>query len=584
MKHVLSPEQTKAVGEVEQHLARLQRTLDGWEERPESRARIDEARAGLSELFLLVVTGEFNAGKSALINALLGGEFLEQGVTPTTSQIQVLQFGSEREAVEVDGVWRRSLPVELLRELHVVDTPGTNAVLREHEALTRDFVPRADLVLFVTSADRPFTESERDFLTTIRDWGKKIVFVVNKIDLLEAPEERVQVLEFVDDQARTLLQTPAVVFPVSARRARRAKEDGVASLDPDWKSFEAWLHNALTEGERVRLKLLTPLGVAERVSHEAVTALAARRQVLAEDRATLAEIDRTLAKHRSEQHERFEERVAAIDARVADLRGRGETFLDERIRLARLRGLLDGESLRADFEREVIADTPTLVTADVSALIDWLIDQESTMWRAIRERVTARAGAEGLEPSRDQETGFAQRRQDLLGEVGSEAAAALESFDPRREAERLERGVQDALTKTALAEVGALGLGVLIPLLIGSTAADVTGVVAGSVLAVVGLTLLPHRRRRAADLLREKVATLRAELRDGLAKAFVRELERAEERMEGSVGPYRAFVMTELDRLASTEEELVRIQAAGDALRTRIGRLGTVDEPAPSVG
>ena len=66
------------------------------------------------------------------------------------------------------------------------DTPGTNAIHREHERLTREFVPRSDLVLFVTSADRPFTESERGFLQGIRDWGKKIVVVVNKMDRVGA--------------------------------------------------------------------------------------------------------------------------------------------------------------------------------------------------------------------------------------------------------------------------------------------------------------------------------------------------------------------------------------------------------------
>ena len=66
-------------------------------------------------------------------------------------------------------------------------------MIREHEAITADFVPRSDLVLFVTSADRPFTESERQFLAVIRDWGKKIVIVLNKVDLLESGAELEQV-------------------------------------------------------------------------------------------------------------------------------------------------------------------------------------------------------------------------------------------------------------------------------------------------------------------------------------------------------------------------------------------------------
>jgi GTPase Era involved in 16S rRNA processing len=63
--------------------------------------------------------------------------------------------------------------------------PGTNAINRAHERLTVDFVPRADLVLFVTSADRPFTETERLFLESIRNLCKKIVLVFNKIDIYE---------------------------------------------------------------------------------------------------------------------------------------------------------------------------------------------------------------------------------------------------------------------------------------------------------------------------------------------------------------------------------------------------------------
>ena len=42
-----------------------------------------------------------------------------------------------------------------------MDTPGTNAIIRHHEELSRGFVPRSDLVLFVTSTERPLTESER---------------------------------------------------------------------------------------------------------------------------------------------------------------------------------------------------------------------------------------------------------------------------------------------------------------------------------------------------------------------------------------------------------------------------------------
>src|SRR5437867_7213024 len=97
-------------------------------------------------------------------------------------------------------------PAEFLREISIVDTPGTNAVIQRHQQTTEHFVPRADLVLFVTSADRPFTETERAFLELIRDWGKKIVVVLNERDLIESDDELQQIERFIAENAQRLLR------------------------------------------------------------------------------------------------------------------------------------------------------------------------------------------------------------------------------------------------------------------------------------------------------------------------------------------------------------------------------------------
>ena len=162
-----------------------------------------------------MVVGEFNAGKSAFINALVGAEVMPEGVTPTTSVINLLRFGPEPAVtMQADGVIVREYPAEFLDEITIVDTPGTNAIIREHEQLTQQFVPRSDMVLFVTSADRPFTESERAFMASIRDWGKKIVVVINKVDLLRDEAAVAQVTEFVGENIERLLGFSPDLFPV----------------------------------------------------------------------------------------------------------------------------------------------------------------------------------------------------------------------------------------------------------------------------------------------------------------------------------------------------------------------------------
>src|SRR5438093_4974806 len=216
-QQALLAEERGLLGSLQVQLARLDLPAEDQEALARSIAQLDE-------LFLLVVVGEFNAGKSAFINALAGEKVMQEGVTPTTAQVTLLRFGSERSSQQIEPqLLAVSAPAELLREIHIVDTPGTNAVIREHERITSGFVPRADLVLFVTSADRPFTETERAFLEQIRDWGKKVVIVINKVDILGGEREIAEVRSYVADNARRLLGVTPEIFPVSAKAAFRAK-------------------------------------------------------------------------------------------------------------------------------------------------------------------------------------------------------------------------------------------------------------------------------------------------------------------------------------------------------------------------
>ena len=207
---------------------------------------------------------------------MLGDKFVAEGILPTTNEISVLRYGNKkgREQTE-DGFFNIEIPAELLQQVRIVDTPGTNVILQRQQRLTEEFVPRADLVLFVLSADRPMTESEVKFLTYIRKWGKKVVFVVNKTDLLESERDVDEVMKFVKENATRLLgvSDPAVL-PVSSRNALKAKKRGGRyARDSEFISsrfgeFEDYVMSFLggsgaRAGEALRLKLSTPLNVSE---------------------------------------------------------------------------------------------------------------------------------------------------------------------------------------------------------------------------------------------------------------------------------------------------------------------------------
>src|SRR3954452_17352624 len=482
--------------------------------------RFHEAREQLSGLFLLVIAGEFNSGKSSFINALLGERVLPEGVTPTTDRINILRHGpTVTEQLREAYLLERTHPADVLREINIVDTPGTNAIIRRHEELTRDFVPRSDLVLFVTSADRPFTESERGFLEQIREWGKKIVFVVNKVDILSRPEEGQQVLEFVREHAQALLGEPPRLFPVSARDAIGARTAGSVE---GWSSsgfgaMDEYLVQTLDQAERIRLKLLNPLNVGLKLAARYKDVAFQRLRLLAQDVETIQSIDRQLALVHGEMVRDVEARLARLDVLLSDMERRGHRFFEETIRIGRIRSLMDSEGVRRAFEREVIGDTATQIEAETGRIIDWIVERNLKAWQDVSGYIDRRQ----IDRHREGMVGevgasFTYNRQALLESIGRVARETIGSYDREAEARTIANDVQGTFATTALAQVGALGLGTLVVTLLTGAVADVTGLLLATTLAVSGFYVIPPRRRQAQREFSRRIDELRHRLRDGL--------------------------------------------------------------------
>ena len=538
--------------------------------------RFREAREQLSGLFLLVIAGEFNSGKSSFINALLGERVLPEGVTPTTDRINLLRHGPAvaEQALEA-YLLERTHPAELLREITVVDTPGTNAIIRRHEELTRDFVPRSDVVLFVTSADRPFTESERAFLEQIREWGKKIVFVINKIDILQRPEERAQVCDYVREHATALLGEKPELFAVSARTAMEARDRGEPELweRSGFDAVEEYLLRTLDQEERVRLKLLNPLNVGLRLASRYKEAAFERLKLLAQDVEALQSIDGQLGLFHQEMLRDFEPRLARLELLLSEMEGRGVRFFEETIRLGRIRSLLDSEGVKRAFEREVIGDTPLQLDAEVGRIIDWIVERNLQVWQDVSRFVDRRRLAQHQEGMLGEvPTTFSYNRQALLESVGRVSREVVGGYDREAEARAIANEVQGTFATTALAEAGAIGLGTLVVTVVTGVAADVTGILLATALAVGGFYLIPRKRRQATREFRSRIAELRSRLRDGLTRQVHQELGQSTERVNQAIAPYRRFVESQQQRINEARGELVATEDALLRLRGEIER------------
>src|SRR4051794_2034086 len=572
---ILSGPEDELVREERQVLARLRTALVRFDAAPEHQKALDKSIEQLDELFLLVIVGEFNAGKSAFINAVVGSRVALEGVTPTTAQINVLQYGDTIQQ-EVRGPALRVItaPAPLLREIHIVDTPGTNAIMREHEAITAEFVPRSDLVLFVTSADRPFTETERAFLEQVRGWGKKVVIVINKVDIFENPRELEDVRAFVADNARALLGFNPEIFPVSARLALRGKQgDADAWRASGFDALERYVSTTLDAPGRVHLKLLNPLGVGSSLAERHSGFVKERLALLKDDFETLDEVERQLSVYQQDLTRDFEFRMADVDRILLEMERRGHEFFDETMRIGRVMDLLNRSRVQQGFEHQVVADAPQQIERKVGELVDWLVDADLRQWQDVTRHLAQRRRQYEDRIVGDADSGrFNYDRTRLLDAVSRESQRAIDSYDRRQEANDLADGARNAVAAAGAVSAGALGLGAIVTLAATTTAADVTGIMMASLLAALGFFILPAKREKGKQEMRGKIAAVRQRLSDALHDQFAREIAKSGERILESIAPYSRFVRSEGEKLRTTEQELGEIGAVLASLQARIER------------
>ncbi|HWN67378.1 MAG TPA: dynamin family protein, partial [Haliangium sp.] len=106
-------------------------------------------------------------------------------------------------------------PLPQLERVNIVDTPGLNSILPEHESVARGFIARADAVIWVFTASQAGKASERRALERIRQEGKRVLGVLNKRDQLSASDVT-ELVSYVQNELGDLVE---LVVPVSARKA-----------------------------------------------------------------------------------------------------------------------------------------------------------------------------------------------------------------------------------------------------------------------------------------------------------------------------------------------------------------------------
>lgn len=185
-------------------------------------SEINKAITVTEDSTTVLFCGEFKRGKSSLVNAIVGTELCPTDIGIATSVVTAIKYGAVKKAIRYYGnllenadslkseeiEWNDiekytvgdaleiddtilvelSYPSLFLKNgIVIIDTPGIGGLDPRHAILTHMALPKADVIVFVTDAGEPLTQSELEFYENkILSCCKQNVVLINKSDILRA--------------------------------------------------------------------------------------------------------------------------------------------------------------------------------------------------------------------------------------------------------------------------------------------------------------------------------------------------------------------------------------------------------------
>jgi len=263
---------------------------------------VSSLRNRINEPYMFVIVGEVKAGKSSFINALLdtGKEITKVAPQPMTDTIQQIVYGEQEEVIVINPFLKKiTQPIDILKEVAIVDTPGTNTIIEKHQQITEEFIPSSDLIVFVFESKNPYRQSAWDFLEYIKDdWKKKVIFVLQQKDLMDAADLRINIDGVVNQAEKKGMSRP-IVFAVSAKMEQEGNK-----AESGFGEIRNFISHNITGGKAPYLKLENILVTLNNIQHRIGVSLEVRKKQYELDTAFRHDVTESLDQHetRSKKH------------------------------------------------------------------------------------------------------------------------------------------------------------------------------------------------------------------------------------------------------------------------------------------
>ena len=529
----------------------------------------------ISEPLLFVVVGEVKSGKSSLLNALFGNEFAKVDVLPATDRVYIFRHGADEKSTEVSPkLTERHLPIPFLRDFNVVDTPGTNTMVKEHQMVAEDFMPRADIVLFVFSVANPWTQSNWEFLDFLqKTWLKNVIFVLQQIDLRE-PTEIDVIHRHLQDTAMRRLGFVPPIFAVSARKALLARTIG---LDKErlWEEsgfapLEEQINFIVTESSSRMLKLRSTFQASrvalEDLNHEIRGFL----DRISADSAVLDSLDALLRTRREQMLRQVTALVRDVESAYDESTKERTTLLCQELTWWRSFQLIWRRSVGyQELHGKIETRLRQLLQPQMQKAVGKLEIDLRGLWPQMQDLLENQLSSDLQKQARQSVPDFAGQRRELSESI---QAAFIDIIAGKTLQERLAQSYsQTALSLRLVAAIiviaGAVGFFVKAR---SETAAIVAFIVAG-IGAVLAIFLAFNHRRKVLRDYERQLSPKRTEFSQNLEKQFAKAIDAFCSEMAKKFQDLKEICQTQRQRYEPWSQRAQELQTKLAELKPRLG-------------
>jgi len=532
----------------------------------------------IREPLLFVAVGEVKAGKSSLLNALFGEEFARVDVLPATDRVYIFRYGAEEKSIEVSPqLTERYVPIASLRDFSVVDTPGTNTMVPEHQTITESFIPRADLVLFVFSVVNPWSQSAWDLLSFVKQkWLKQVVFVLQQADLRETSEIEI-IHRHLRDTALQKLGLAPPIFPVSARKALLARTTGLDKerlwQESQFGPLEDQINRMVTESGAGILKLRSTARTAGVILGEVTGEIRGCFDTILRDEQQLARVDGFLQARKEQTLRQVAGFLRGIEQACHECAKQGTRMLEQKLSFWRTWRLVwSREQWQQEFQTDVEAKLRQTVQPQVENAVQLLETDLRGLWPQLQDIIEERFKSGGSTRMHKAIPDFARQRGDLVQSI---QLTLVERIAGRGVEEQLARMFRDTAAWLRLpAGVAAAG-GIITVIVAMSSAAvaDVTGVLAASA-AIIGTVVAFAQRRKILKAYETEMESKRLELVQAIEEQMNHAIALFYQEISLAFAPLAAFCTSERRRYEPLRQ---RAETLRETLSTVTARLGPTE-------